>query len=153
MPPKRNSNTKKQLSQSESAGRQRHLAIPEDFELPDEPTTINLDKEQKSTSKFITFDCPLCQGKQQLRNEIEINPKGIKCRCNRCSFKISQNDKTMNVSRDDNGDIPLDSEIHRITTPRNGEANRNQMISDVMTTPRSSKKQSMMMWTKKLSKE
>ena len=45
MPPKRNSNTKKQLSQSESAGRQRHLPIPEDFELPDEPTTINLDKE------------------------------------------------------------------------------------------------------------
>ena len=35
--------------------------IPEDFELSDEePTTINLDEEQKLTSKFITFDCPLC---------------------------------------------------------------------------------------------
>ena len=64
--------------------------IPEDFELSDqEPTTINLDEEQKLTSKFITFDCPLCQGKLQLRNEIEINPKGIKCKCNPCSFKIS----------------------------------------------------------------
>jgi hypothetical protein len=52
----------------------------------------------------------------------------------------------MNVSRDDNGDITLDTEIHsisfsfnRITTPPNDdEANRNQMISDVMATPRSS---------------
>ena len=122
--------------------------IPEDFELSDEePTTINLDEEQKLTSKFITFHCPVCHCKLQLRNEIEINPKGIKCKCNPCSFKISKNDKTMNVSRDDNGDITLDSEIHsisfsfnRITTPPNDdEANRNQMISDVMATPRSKK--------------
>jgi len=57
--------------------------IPEDFELSDdEPTTINLNEEQKLSSKFITFDCPLCQGKLQLRNEIEINPKGIKCTVN-----------------------------------------------------------------------
>jgi hypothetical protein len=35
--------------------------IPEDFELSDEePTTINLDEEQKLSSKFITFDCPIC---------------------------------------------------------------------------------------------
>ena len=40
-------------------------AVPEDFELSDdEPTTINLDKEQTvSSNLFITFDCPLCQGK------------------------------------------------------------------------------------------
>ena len=37
--------------------------IPEDFELSDdEPTTVNFNKEQKLTSKFITFDCPLCCG-------------------------------------------------------------------------------------------
>ena len=43
--------------------------IYEDFELSDEePTTINLDEEQKVSSKFITFDCPLCHGKLQLRN-------------------------------------------------------------------------------------
>ena len=54
------------------------------------PATINLNKEQKLSSKFITFDCPLCQGKLQLRNEIEINPKAIKCKCNPCSFKISK---------------------------------------------------------------
>ena len=62
--------------------------IPEDFELSDnEPKMVNLSKEQKLTSKFLTFDCPLCCGKLQLRNEIEINPKGIKCSCNPCSFK------------------------------------------------------------------
>ena len=121
--------------------------IPEDFELSDdEPTTMNLDEEQKLTSKFITFDCPLCQGKLQLRNEIEINPKGIKCKCNPCSFKISKNDKTMNVSRDDNGEIVLESEDHCISfswnrqiTPEDKKTeSTNNMIRDVMaTTPRS----------------
>ena len=124
--------------------------IPEDFELSDdEPTMINLNEEQKLSSKFITFDCPLCQGKLQLRNEIEINPKGIKCKCNPCSFKISKSDKTMNVSRDDNGEIVLESEDHsisfsfnRITTPPSeDEKNRNQMISDVIGTPRNSNRE------------
>ena len=110
------------------------------------PPTINLDEEQKLTSKFITFDCPLCQGKLQLRNEIEINPKGIKCKCNPCSFKISKNDKTMNVSRDDNGEIVLESEDHSISfswnrqiTPEDKKTeSTNNMIRDVMaTTPRS----------------
>ena len=120
--------------------------IPEDFELSDEePTTINLDEEQKLTSKFITFDCPLCQGKLQLRNEIEINPKGIKCKCNPCSFKISRNDKTMNVKKDDTGEIVLESEDHSISfswnrqiTPEDQKVeSTNKMISDVMGTPRS----------------
>ena len=124
--------------------------VPEDFELSDdEPTTITLDEDRKLTSKFITFDCPLCTGKLQLRNEIEINPKGVKCKCNPCSFKISKNDKTMNVSRDDNGDIKLESELHsisfswnkQVTPPSNDEETRNKMISDVMSTPRNFKKQ------------
>lgn len=51
----------------------------------------------------------------KLRNELEINPKGVKCKCNPCSFKISKNDKTMNVSRDENVDIELDSEDHSIS--------------------------------------
>ena len=117
--------------------------IPEDSDLSDdEPTTINLDEEQKLSSKFITFDYPLCHGTLQLRNEIEINPKGIKCKCNPCSFKISKNDKTMNVSRDDNGDIKLDTEAHSISfswnrqvTPEDKDKeSTNQMITDVMNT-------------------
>ena len=132
---KENSKTKKQ-------------PIPEDFELSDEEaTTIKLDEEQKVSSKFITFDCPLCGGKLQVRNEIEINPKGVKCKCNPCSFKISKSDKTMNVSKDDEGSIVLESEDHSISfswnrsvTPENqDEQHRNKMISDVMKTPTSSK--------------
>ena len=53
----------------------------------------------------------------------------------------------MNVSRDDNGDIKLDSEDHSISfsfnrnvTPESeDEATRNKMITDVMNTPRSGK--------------
>ena len=136
--PKMNSKIKKQ-------------PIPEDFELSDEePTTINLDEEQKLTSKNIVFECPLCNGKLQMRNEIEINPKGIKCKCSPCSFKISKSDKSMNVKKDDDGEIVLESEDHSISfsfnrrqiTPENeDEQHRNQMIRDVMATPRNSKKE------------
>ena len=124
--------------------------IPENFELSDdEPTMIKLDEESKLSSKWITFDCPNCSTRLQLQNEIEITPKGIKCRCSPCSFKMSKNDKTMNVSRDDNGEIMLESEDHsisfsfnRLTTPPNeDEAHRNEMIKDVMTTPRNNRKQ------------
>ena len=121
-------------------------SIPEDFELSDEEaTTIKLDEEQKVSSKFITFDCPNCFTKLQIQNEIEINPKGIKCRCSPCSFKFSKNDKTMNVSKDNEGGITLDSEIHsisfsfnrrQITPESEDEKNRNKMISDVVGTPR-----------------
>ena len=127
--------------------------IPEDFELSDEePAVVNLNEEQKLTSKNIVFECPLCNGKLQMRNEIEINPKGIKCKCSPCSFKISKNDKTMNVKKDDDGEIVLESEDHSISfsfnrqiTPedKDKEANRNRMISDVMSTPRSSGRKSM----------
>ena len=138
MPKKKTNPTKKQ-------------PIPEDFELSDEePTTIKLDEDQKLTSKNIVFECPLCKGKLQMRNEIEINPKGIKCKCSPCSFKISKNDKTMNVKKDDDGEIVLESEDHSISfsfnrrqiTPENeDEQHRNQMIRDVMATPRNSKKE------------
>ena len=120
--------------------------IPEEDVLSDdEPKTITLTKEQRLTSKFIIIDCPLCNGKIQLRNEIEINPKtGLSCKCNPCSFKLSKNDKTVNVSRDDTGEITLDCQDHsislsfnRITTPpSNEEQKQYQMISDVMGTPR-----------------
>ena len=124
--------------------------IPEDYELSDdEPTMVNFNQEQKLTSKNITFDCPLCHGKLQLRNEIEINPKGIKCKCSPCSFKITKNDKTMNVNKDDEGGITLESEDHsisfsfnrrQITPESEDEKYRTDMIKDVMATPRNSKK-------------
>ena len=136
MPPKKNNKLKN--------------PIPEDFELSDdEPKMVNLSKEQKLTSKNIIFDCPNCFIKLQLQNEIEINPKGIKCSCNPCSFKITKNDTTMNVSKDDDGGITLDSTDHSISfswnrqiTPEDQKVeSTNRMITDVMGTPRNNKKQ------------
>ena len=123
--------------------------IPEEDVLSDdEPKTITLTEEQKLTSKNIIIECPICDGKIQLRNEIEINPKsGITCRCSPCSFKLSKNDKTMNVSRDDEGEIKLECEDHsisfsfnrrQITPESDDEKKKYEMISDVMT-PRQSK--------------
>ena len=145
MPPKAKPKAKSKISKQ---------PIPEDYELSssseDQPKYITLTEEQRLTSKNIIIECPLCSGKIQLRNEIEINPKtGITCRCNPCSFKLSRNDKTMNVSRDENGEIKLDSEDHsisfsfnRLTTPESDEEKkRYEMISEVMSTPRNAKKQ------------
>ena len=121
--------------------------IPEDFELSSDEETkvVKFNKDQRMKSKDIHFDCPHCSGKLLLQNSIEINPKGVKCRCNGCSFKLSRNDKTVNISRDDNGEIKLDSENHsisfsfnRITTPPcEDEQKKYEMIQDVMNTPRS----------------
>ena len=121
--------------------------IPEEDVLSDdEPKTITLTKEQRLTSKFIVIDCPLCHGKIQLRNEIEINPKtGLSCKCNPCSFKMTRTNKTMNVSRENDGDIVLDCQDHSISfswnrnvTPESDEEKKKyEMISDVMGTPRS----------------
>ena len=124
--------------------------IPEDYELSsssEETKVVKLDEEKRMKSKDISFNCTHCGGKLLLQNFIEINPKGVKCRCNGCSFKLSRNDKTMNVSRDDNGEIKLDSENHsisfsfnRITTPPSeDEKSRNEMIKDVMNTQSYSK--------------
>lgn len=124
--------------------------IPEDFELSDdEPKLVSLSKEQKLTNKHIIFGCPLYQGKLQLRNEIEINPKGITCRYNPCSFRLTKNDKIMNVNKDNEGGITLESEDHRIsfswnritTPPSEDEKHRNDMTKDVVNTPRNSRKQ------------
>ena len=47
--------------------------IPEDFELSSDeegPKTITLTKEQRLMSKNIVINCPLCDGRIQLRHEI-----------------------------------------------------------------------------------
>ena len=110
------------------------------------PKTITLSEEQRLMSKNIVINCPICDGKIQLRNEIEIKPNSISCRCNPCSFKLSKNDKTMNVSRDDDGEIKLDCQDHsisfsfnrrQITPESEDEKQKYEMIKDVMT-PRNS---------------
>ena len=106
------------------------------------PKTITLSEEQRLMSKNIVINCPICDGKIQLRNEIEIKPNSISCRCNPCSFKLSKNDKTMNVSRDDDGEIKLDCQDHsisfsfnrrQITPESEDEKQKYEMVKDVMT--------------------
>ena len=148
MPPKAKPKAKSKMSKQ---------PIPEDYELSssseEQPKYITLTEEQRLTSKNIIIDCPLCHGKIQLRNEISINPKtGIVCKCNPLSFKLSKTDKSVNVSRDDTGEIKLDCQDHsislsfnRITTPESeDEKKRYEMISEVMGTPRNTKKQNSM---------
>ena len=145
MPPKAKPKAKSKISKQ---------PIPEDYELSssseEQPKYITLTEEQRLTSKNIIIECPLCNGKIQLRNEISINPKtGIVCKCNPLSFKLSKTDKSVNVSRDDTGEIKLDCQDHsislsfnRITTPESDEEKkRYEMISEVMSTPRNVKKQ------------
>ena len=142
MPPKAKPKSKTKISKK---------PIPEDFELSsdeEEPKTVSLNKEQKLTSKFITFNCPMCHHALQIKNEIEINPKGVRCSCNPCSFKISKNDKTMNISKDDEGGITLDTELHSISfswnkqiTPPCEDDKQRKIISEVMTPRRNTKKQ------------
>ena len=139
MPPKK--------PKAKATTRMSKKPIPEDFELSsdEETKTITLTKEQRLMSKNIVINCPLCDGRIQLRNEIEINPKGISCKCNPRSFKLSKNDKTMAVSRDEQGDIVLDCQDHsisfsfnrrQITPESEDEKKKYEMISDVMNTPR-----------------
>ena len=122
--------------------------VPEDYELSDsdeQPKYITLTEEQKLTSKNINIQCPVCNAMLLIKHEININPKnGITCRCNPLSFKLSKMDKSINVSRDETGEIKLDCQDHsislsfnRITTPESDEEKkRYEMISDVMNTPR-----------------
>ena len=123
--------------------------VPEDYELSDsdeQPKYITLTEEQKLTSKNINIQCPACNAMLLIKNEIDINPKnGITCKCNPLSFKLSKMDKSVNVSRDETGEIKLDCQDHsislsfnRITTPESDEEKKKyEMISDVMNnTPR-----------------
>ena len=139
MPPKK--------PKAKATTRMSKKPIPEDFELSSDEETkvVKIDEEKRMKSKDICFNCPYCSGKLLLQNSIEINPKSIKCKCNGCSFKLSRNNKTMNVSRDDNNKIKADAEDHsisfsfnRLTTPETDKEKRKyEMIQDVMGTPRS----------------
>ena len=122
--------------------------VPEDYELSDsheQPTYITLTEEQKLTSKNINIQCPACNAILFIKNDKNINPqKGITCRCNPFTFKLSKTDKSINVPRDVTGEIELDCQdrsisrsFNRIIRPESDEERkRYEMFSDVMNTPR-----------------
>ena len=86
----------------------------------------------KETSVF-EIACPMCKKMLELKNEIEIkNNKNCKCSCIPTSFKISKNDKKMNIDKTKDS-INLETDVHNITfkfgrqaTPSDNNENETQ---------------------------
>ena len=81
----------------------------------------------------IEFSCPMCTKMLELKNELEIQKKGnCKCSCIPTSFKISKNDKNMNIDKTKDS-INLETDVHNITfkwgrqaTPSDNNENETQ---------------------------
>ena len=68
----------------------------------------------KETS-VIEFACPMCKKMLEMKNELEIQKKGhCKCSCIPTSFKMSKNDKKMNIDKTKDS-INLETDVHNIT--------------------------------------
>ena len=68
-----------------------------------EPVVSSTDEEKEEVVKetsVIEFACPMCKKMLELKNELEIQKKGTcKCSCIPTSFKLSKNDKKMNIDK------------------------------------------------------
>ena len=81
----------------------------------------------------IEVACPMCKKMLELKNELEIQKKGnCKCSCIPTSFKISKNDKKMNIDKAKDS-INLETDVHNITfqfgrqaTPSDNNENETQ---------------------------
>ena len=68
----------------------------------------------KETS-VIEVVCPTCKRMLELKNELQIkNNKSCKCSCIPTSFKISKNDKKINIDKTKDS-INLETDVHSIT--------------------------------------
>ena len=66
-------------------------------------------------SSVTEFACPMCKKILELRNELEIQKKGnCKCSCVPLGFKISKNDKKMNIGKTKDS-INLETDAHNIS--------------------------------------
>ena len=73
------------------------------------------DEEIVKDTSVIEVVCPTCKRMLELKNEIQIQKKGnCKCSCIPTSFKISKNDKKMNVDKTKDS-ISLETDVHNIT--------------------------------------
>ena len=82
-----------------------------------EPVVSSTDEEKEEVVKetsVIEFACPMCKKMLELNNELEIQKKGTcKCSCIPTSFKISKNDKKMNIDKTKDS-INLETDVHNI---------------------------------------
>ena len=88
----------------------------------------------------IEFSCPLCKKMLEMKNELEIkNNKNCKCSCIPTSFKISKNDKKMNIDKTKDS-INLETDVHNIairfgrgvTPSDNGDNETQQTIKEML---------------------
>ena len=67
----------------------------------------------KETS-VIEFACPMCKNMLEMKNELEIQKKGhCKCSCIPTNFKISKNEKKMNIDKTKDS-IKIETDVHNI---------------------------------------
>ena len=72
-------------------------------------------KEIVKETSVIEFACPMCKKMLEMKNELEIQKKGnCKCSCIPSRFKISKNDKKMNIDKTKDS-IDLETDVHNIT--------------------------------------
>ena len=91
------------------------------------------DEEIVKETSVIEVACPMCKKMLELKNELEIkNNKKCKCSCIPTSFKISKNDKKMNIDKTKDS-INLETDVHNITfkfgrqaTPSDNNKNETQ---------------------------
>ena len=68
-----------------------------------------------SLESVIEVVCPTCKRMLELKNELQIQKKGnCKCSCIPTSFKLSKNDKRMNIDKTKDS-INLETDVHNIT--------------------------------------
>ena len=81
----------------------------------------------KETS-VIEFACPMCKKILEMKNEVEIQKKGnCKCSCIPTSFKISKNDKKMNIDKTKDS-INLETDVRNIVS-NGGDMHRHPIMA------------------------
>ena len=82
------------------------------------------DKEEEIVKEtaLTEFECPMCKKMLELKNELEIQRKGnCKCSCVPLGFKITKNDKKMNIDKTKDS-INLETDAHNISIKFGNEA-------------------------------
>ena len=82
-----------------------------------ESVVSSTDEEKEEVVKetsVIEFACPMCKKMLEMKNELSIEKKGnFKCSCFPTTFKISKNDKKMNIDKTKDS-INLETDVHNI---------------------------------------
>ena len=105
-----------------------------------EPVVSSTDEEKEEITSVIEFACPMCKNMLELKNELEIQKKGhCKCSCIPTSFKVSKNDKKMNIDKTKDS-INLETDVHNIairfgrgvTPSDNGDKETQETVKQIM---------------------